>query len=149
MPEKMKYVFSVDSALPIGVQSMEAGIVNKVHVLEPVKKIDKKSEYELIDIHDTTYYIEFIKDHFTHEIGDKIKVWGIDYINLTMNGFAKEITKEEFETNPPIKKKEQTIGEMLVEDKKYIKQEESNIIMDSGLQKMKIGSITWVLVVIN
>jgi len=37
--------------------------------------------------------------------------------------------------------KEKSIGEMLIEDKKHIKVEGDNMIMDSGLQKQKIGKI--------
>ena len=36
MPEKIKYSFSMDSAVPIGADSIESDIVNKVHVIEPL-----------------------------------------------------------------------------------------------------------------
>ncbi len=48
MPEKMKYAFSMDSAVPIGSDSMEAGIVNKVHMIEPVSKRKVEKEEQTI-----------------------------------------------------------------------------------------------------
>ncbi len=64
----------------------------------------------------------------------------IDYKEGSEERYKIQIEKGKIKLVEEVKK-EQTIGEMLMEDSKHIKQEGKDLIMDSGLQKQKIGSV--------
>jgi len=71
MPEKIKYAFSMDSAVPIGTESIEAGIVNKVHIIKCVEQFPQQKKSTTIA--------------FTATVEDRIKEFEKFYYFLIKN----------------------------------------------------------------